>query len=67
MVWCRSGVTEITGCGEYERRLLVMCNGNKEQVWRLIMYERRRKPGITREEAVRHAIESWRRDQERSR
>lgn len=57
-----SGATEISGCGEYERRLLVKCNGDREQVWRLMMYERRRCPGIGREDAAQRAVERWFRD-----
>jgi len=48
-----------------ERYLLGLCGGSKEQMWRLMMYERRRAPGISRREAVRRAIESYRRDHSR--
>src|SRR5574337_641030 len=61
----RSGMKGIVCFGpvrEAERRLLVLCGGNKEQVWRLIMYERRRSPGISRAEAACRALESHRRD-----
>lgn len=46
--------------------LLGLCGGSKEQVWRLIMYERRRCPGISRHEAVQRAIESYQRDRARA-
>ncbi len=48
-----------------EAYLLRVCGGSKEQVWRLVMYERRRSPGISRAEAVERAIESYQRDHSR--
>jgi len=57
----------IVRSGDAERRLLMMCGGNKEQVWRLMMYERRRIPGISREEAARLALQSWQRDRDGAR
>lgn len=52
----------LRGRGRSERYLLGLCGGSKEQVWRLVMYERRRAPGISRREAVQRAIESYQRD-----
>lgn len=47
---------------EEELRLQVVCGGDKAQVTRLIKYELRHVPGITRREAALRALQSYRRD-----
>lgn len=47
---------------EEERKLRLICGGDKAQVMRLIKYELRRVPGITRREAALRALQSYRRD-----
>ncbi len=48
--------------GSHERRLLMICRGDRDQMESLIAYEMRRKPGISRAEAAKRAVESYRRD-----
>jgi hypothetical protein len=51
----------VGGGGEY-RDLVAMAGGDKEAAERLVSMEKLRRPGSTRTEAVRAAIESYRRD-----
>jgi len=45
-----------------EDALLRACRGDRERVDRLLTLEADREPGITRTEAVRRALETYRRD-----
>lgn len=45
-----------------EKKLLVACRGDEEQLERLVAYEISRRPGISRREAVRSAFERLRND-----
>lgn len=45
-----------------EEALLRACHGDREQMDRLVMREADRAPGITRAQAIRRALEAYRRD-----
>jgi hypothetical protein len=45
-----------------EQQLDRICRGDGAQAARLIAYEQRRKPGLTRAQAALRALESYRRD-----
>jgi len=57
-----SGGTTGTGISGAESQLLRMNLGDKNKVERLIQYEMRKKPGISRAEAAKAAVESLRYD-----
>lgn len=46
----------------YERELLEKCFGDNDAAERLIDFELKRKPMLSREDAVKHAIQSLARD-----
>lgn len=49
--------------GGQRATLLKMAAGDSAKVDRLVAYERRRNPALDEEQAVRAAIDRWRRDQ----
>jgi len=60
--WGKEEKSKASYVKRYEKELLNKCFGDKEKAERLINYELRRNPNLTREDAARNASDSITRD-----